>query len=74
MCDITLIAGDLEIPAHRMILAATSPYFYAMFTSFEEKDQARVKIQGVEGKTHSSLCPKYSSESLLFRTAHSVEI
>lgn len=31
-----------------MILAACSPYFYAMFTSFEEKDKEKVKILGVE--------------------------
>jgi len=54
MCDVTLVATGgssrdmVEIPAHRMVLAACSPYFYAMFTSFEEKDQDRVTIQGVD--------------------------
>ena len=50
MCDVTLVAEDTGIPAHRMVLAACSPYFYAMFATptFEEKDKERVTIQGVD--------------------------
>ena len=33
MTDITLLVGDREIPGHRVILAASSAYFHAMFTS-----------------------------------------
>ncbi|XP_014271032.1 kelch-like protein 17 isoform X2 [Halyomorpha halys] len=31
MTDITLKVGDVSIHAHRIVLASTSPYFYAMF-------------------------------------------
>lgn len=31
MTDITLKVGETRIHAHRVVLASTSPYFYAMF-------------------------------------------
>jgi len=53
LCDVILVTdGGMEVPAHKMILAACSPYFYAMFTSFEERDQQRITLQGVD---HSAL-------------------
>ncbi|GAB0093433.1 Ring canal kelch protein [Sergentomyia squamirostris] len=48
LCDIILVAEDMEIPAHRMVLASCSPYFYAMFTGFEESRQERITLQGVD--------------------------
>ena len=33
LCDVILAVDDVKIAAHKVVLAATSPYFHAMFTS-----------------------------------------
>jgi len=33
LCDVVLCVGELEIYAHKVVLASFSPYFYAMFTN-----------------------------------------
>lgn len=48
LCDVVLVADMEEVPAHKMVLASCSQYFYAMFTSFEESRQERIVLQGVE--------------------------
>ncbi|CAH0564270.1 unnamed protein product [Brassicogethes aeneus] len=48
LCDVTLVADSVEIPAHKMVLASCSPYFCAMFSSFEESRQDRITLQEVD--------------------------
>ncbi|KAH8333930.1 hypothetical protein KR059_004589 [Drosophila kikkawai] len=50
LCDVILVADDVEIHAHRMVLASCSPYFYAMFTGFEESRQTRITLQSVDAR------------------------
>ena len=33
LCDVVLRVGELDIHAHKVVLASFSPYFYAMFTN-----------------------------------------
>ena len=32
LTDVTLVAGDVSVPCHRLLLSANSDYFAAMFT------------------------------------------
>ncbi len=55
LCDVNLIVEDIDgkpkvsLAAHRVILAATVPYFKAMFTSeMQESTQTEVSLKGVD--------------------------
>lgn len=48
MCDVILVADSVEIPAHKIVLASCSPYFYAMFNSFEESKQHRITLKEID--------------------------
>ncbi|XP_019629977.1 PREDICTED: kelch-like protein 18 [Branchiostoma belcheri] len=49
LCDVTLKVGDHKFTAHRIVLAATIPYFHAMFThDMVECKQDEISIQGIE--------------------------
>ncbi|XP_046673148.1 LOW QUALITY PROTEIN: ring canal kelch homolog [Homalodisca vitripennis] len=63
LCDVRLVADSVEVPAHKMVLAACSPYFHAMFTSFEESKQERIVLQGIDPQALQLLIDYvYSSE------------
>uniref|UniRef100_A0AAY4DJZ4 BTB domain-containing protein n=2 Tax=Denticeps clupeoides TaxID=299321 RepID=A0AAY4DJZ4_9TELE len=50
LCDVVIVAEDVEISAHRVVLAAGSPYFHAMFTGeMSESKQKRVRIKEMDG-------------------------
>lgn len=55
LCDVNLLVEDqegqpkLSIPAHKIILAASVPYFRAMFTSaMQESSKEEVRLRGVD--------------------------
>ena len=46
LCDVILVLAGQEFKAHKVILAASSPYFKAMFaTAFDVKDHSKILIQ-----------------------------
>lgn len=55
LCDITLKVDGEIFRAHRIVLASTIPYFYAMFThDMIESRQKEITIRGIEASLHPS--------------------
>ena len=49
LCDVLLKAAGSEIPAHRVVLASSSPYFFAMFTGeLSESRQTVVTMREID--------------------------
>ena len=56
LCDAVLIAGDMEIKAHRIVLSANSPYFQDMFIGeFSEPEGVPVVIEEVDEDSLTAL-------------------
>ncbi|XP_034037888.1 kelch-like protein 3 isoform X2 [Thalassophryne amazonica] len=52
LCDVQLVAGPVEVSAHRVVLASSSPYFCAMFTGDMSESKAdQVEIREMDGQT-----------------------
>ncbi|TNN73313.1 Kelch-like protein 12 [Liparis tanakae] len=66
LCDITLRVENTDFPAHRIVLAACSDYFCAMFTSeLAEKGKSFVDIQGLTASTMDILLDFVYTETVL---------
>ena len=51
LCDVTLKIGDQKFSAHRIVLAASIPYFHAMFThDMVESRQDEITMQGIDAE------------------------
>ena len=58
LCDVTLKIQQRQFHAHKTILASSSPYFEAMFTScMEESQMSEVEIKGLSDcRTFFGMC------------------
>ncbi|XP_041046024.1 kelch-like protein 18 [Carcharodon carcharias] len=56
LCDVTLRVGDHKYTAHRIVLAASIPYFHAMFTNdMIECKQDEIVMQGMDPSSLEAL-------------------
>jgi len=56
LCDVSLVVGTHTFKAHRIVLAATVPYFRAMFThDMIEANKSEIEIQTVDPSAMESL-------------------
>ncbi|XP_002156698.1 kelch-like protein 18 [Hydra vulgaris] len=68
LCDVVLVAEDNEIKAHKIVLAATTPYFSAMFTNkMIESSSPKIYIHGVDSKSLQALVDFIYGENLYVR-------
>ena len=65
LCDVTLRAGNESFHAHKVVLAAASPYFKAMFctSGMKECEMTEIPLHGVKPSVLSTLIEfAYTSE------------
>lgn len=51
LCDVTIRVDDQSFSAHRIVLSATIPYFYAMFMNeMREQSEKEVTMKEIEAQ------------------------
>jgi len=66
LCDISLVSNGGEILAHRVVLAACSKYFEAMFTNgMQEADKRQISMKNIDKDSLANLID-YSYTGILF--------
>lgn len=70
-CDVRLKVGSRVFRVHRLVLAASSPYFSALFSGgMSEVDQEEVQILGVETEVFEVLLDFIYTGQLRFYQRH----
>lgn len=71
LCDVTLVVSGQEIQAHRLVLAASSQYFYSMFVrDMMESRQDRIELKGVDANAMRLLVEFAYSSKLEITTSN----
>ena len=56
LCDITLVVGNIRIPAHKIVLSGASSYFEAMFTAdMVEKREQIIELHDIDPASVQSI-------------------
>lgn len=55
LCDVTLVAGGKVVDAHRIVLAATIPYFKAMFSKEWSSSKKEVLLKDINGDAFETI-------------------
>ncbi|XP_033125738.1 kelch-like protein 6 isoform X4 [Anneissia japonica] len=67
LTDVILCADDRQIPCHRIVLAVSSDYFMAMFSSsFKESKMTKIDLTHLKGKSLTILVNYFYSSVLKF--------
>ncbi|XP_019616369.1 PREDICTED: kelch-like protein 18 [Branchiostoma belcheri] len=75
LCDVTLDVQGQRFPCHRNVLAASVPYFYAMFTSgLRETNQGDVPLHGVTAPAIAHILEYVYSGKVCLSTANTLDI
>ncbi|XP_072111799.1 kelch-like protein 6 isoform X2 [Mobula birostris] len=73
LTDVVLCVDNSEFSCHRVVLAAASSYFRAMFCNdLKEKHEERIVIKGVDASTMETLLD-YTYTSKVYITKHNVQ-
>ena len=62
LTDVTLVAGDVSVPCHRLLLSANSDYFAAMFTG----GMVEASLQAVSDIKYSLRTLRYMFEYRIY--------
>ena len=50
LCDAWIVVDDAELPVHKSVLSATSPFFYDIFSRITSQDENKITLKNLTGR------------------------
>ena len=50
MCDATIVVDDMELPVHKNVLSATSPFFKNIFAQLTNPEDSKITLRNLTGQ------------------------